>query len=720
MGTTTQLGVRFGAAMSAGRIYWGQIATVLGMMLLGIVLATQWTATQLGYQAALGAPDYVIFGYPFYAPWRFFIWWFQYDHYARPIFERGGAIVLVSATIAVASAFAFSRWRAIEEKRSNTYGAARWADSKDIEKFGLTDGDGVILGQWGGEILRHDGDEHVLVVAPTNTGKSVGVSLPTGLVWPHSYFTLDLKGENWAITSGLRAAYGPVFRFAPASPDTHRYNPLTQIRRGETEIGDAQVLADMLVDPEGSLRERTHWQLRAFELLVTAMLWTLYAEEQKTLARVAYILADPQRPVLQLFGAMLTRPIRDGAPHPAVAAGARQFLDMAEAERSGVISTALGYLALFRDPILARATETSDFAIEDLIIGDKPVSLYVIVPPEEISRLRPVLRLIFNQILKRLTEIAGGMDGKGRRVLLMLDEFTQLGRLDFFENALAYIRGYRIKACLVAQSLNQIAKAYGENNSILDNAHIRVAYACNDERTAKRISDMLGVTTETRSQMNYAGSRMAPWLGHTMVSRQEVPRPLLTPGEVMQLPPDDSLIFAGGSAPIRAKKVRYFKSKLFKERVRPKIIIDPPKGPGLPSAWDALSATQSSAGAAAKNHSGAQTTSAKPTGAPAKMHDDAKPSADAKNAAGASEPQSAPADPSAGVRDAMRQHAFEFSQTPSMAMESPAANAPDEFAEPAIEQQLADDGLDIPMTGPAAAIRQAFFERKSLDLDMGQ
>jgi type IV secretion system protein VirB11 len=137
--------------------------------------------------------------------------------------------------------------------------------------------------------------------------------------------------------------------------------------------------------------------------------------------------------------------------------------------------------------------------------------------------------------------------------------FPQLGKLDFFEHALAYIRGYRIKACLVAQSLNQIVQAYGEHSSILDNAHVRVAFACNDERTAKRISDMLGVTTETRAQMNYAGSRMAPWLGHTMVSRQEVPRPLLTPGEVMQLPASDSLILTGGAPPIRARKVRYFR-----------------------------------------------------------------------------------------------------------------------------------------------------------------
>ncbi|RYD87038.1 MAG: conjugal transfer protein TraG, partial [Sphingomonadales bacterium] len=326
--------------------------------------------------------------------------------------------------------------------------------------------------------------------------------------------------------------------------------------------------------------------VRAFELLVAVILWTLHVEQQKTLARVAELLADPQRPIGDLLDEMLRRPIRDGAPHPGVAAGARQLVDMAEGERSGVVSTALGYLALYRDPLLARATEVSDFSIEDIIAGERPVSLYLVIPPEDMSRLKALLRLVLNQILKRLTEVAARAPGTGRRVLLMLDEFPQLGRLDFFEHALAYIRGYRIKACLVAQSLNQIAQAYGEHSSILDNAHVRVAYACNDERTARRISEMLGVTTETRAQMNYAGSRMSPWLGHTMVSRQEVARPLLTPGEVMQLPPTDALVLTGGSPPIRAKKVRYFDNPAFRSRVRPAVSFPPPRGRGVPTGWD--------------------------------------------------------------------------------------------------------------------------------------
>lgn len=573
--------------MGAGRLYWGQIIAVLSVFLMSAVVATQWVADALGYQPQLGPPDSVLMGLRLYAPWKFLVWWYRYDVYARDIFQTGALIFLSGVGLAVATAFAFSLWRSREARNANTYGTARWANTRDIKRLRLTSGDGVILGAWNHRLLRHDGDEHVLVVAPTNTGKSVGVSLPTGLVWRHSYIALDLKGENWAITSGLRQSFGPVYRFAPTEAGSHRYNPLTQIRRREEEVRDTQILADMLVDPEGALRERSHWQLRAFELLVAVILWTLYVEQQKTLARVAELLADPRRPIVKLLEEMLCRPIKDGAPHPVVAAGARQLLDMAEAERSGVVSTALGYLVLYRDPVLARATEVSDFSIEDIITGSRPVSLYLVIPPEDISRLKALLRLVLNQILKRLTEIASQNQGSGHRVLLMLDEFPQLGRLDFFEHALAYIRGYRIKACLVAQSLNQITQTYGEHSSILDNAHVRVAFACNDERTAKRISDMLGVTTETRAQMNYAGSRMAPWLGHTMVSRQEVPRSLLTPGEIMQLPPTDALILTGGARPIRAKKIRYFDHPAIRARVRPAVSVRFMRGPGVSTDWDA-------------------------------------------------------------------------------------------------------------------------------------
>jgi type IV secretion system protein VirD4 len=135
--------------------------------------------------------------------------------------------------------------------------------------------------------------------------------------------------------------------------------------------------------------------------------------------------------------------------------------------------------------------------------------------------------------------------------------------------ALAFMAGYGLKAFLIAQSLNQIEKAYGPNNSILDNCHVRVSFATNDERTAKRVSDALGTATEMRAMKNYAGHRLSPWLGHLMVSRQETARPLLTPGEVMQLPPSDEIVMVAGIHPIRTKKARYYEDARLTERILP-------------------------------------------------------------------------------------------------------------------------------------------------------
>ena len=154
-------------------------------------------------------------------------------------------------------------------------------------------------------------------------------------------------------------------------------------------------------------------------------------------------------------------------------------------------------------------------------------------------------------------------------LLMMLDEFVALGRLDFFEASLAFMAGYGIRVYLIAQSLNQVDKAYGEHNSILDNCHVRVIFSTNDERTAKRVSDALGVATEQRAMRNYAGHRLAPWLAHVMVSRQETARPLLTQGEVMQLPPADELVLVSGMPPIRAKKLQYYKDANFRARLVP-------------------------------------------------------------------------------------------------------------------------------------------------------
>jgi type IV secretion system protein VirD4 len=241
-------------------------------------------------------------------------------------------------------------------------------------------------------------------------------------------------------------------------------------------------------------------------------------------------------------------------------------MNKSENERSGVLSTAMSFLGLYRDPVVAKVTSRCDWRITDLVEHNQPATLYLVVPPSDISRTKPLVRLVLNQIGRRLTEELNARTRR-HRMLLMLDEFPALGRLDFFESALAFMAGYGLKAFLIAQSLNQIEKAYGPNNSILDNCHVRVAFATNDERTARRVSDALGTATELRAMKNYAGHRLSPWLGHLMVSRQETARPLLTPGEIMQLPPGDELVLVSGVPPIRARKARYYEDKRLTSRV---------------------------------------------------------------------------------------------------------------------------------------------------------
>lgn len=555
--------------MSATKILWGQIILVLLVVLATVWTATQWTAAQLGYQPQLGTPLFILFDTPIYPPTALFWWWFSYEAYAPGIFRRGGTIAAGGGIVAIGVAIAMSVWRAREVRNANTYGTAKWATRRDVKSAGLFGEDGVVLGRFDGAYLRHDGPEHVLCFAPTRSGKGVGLVVPTLLTWPGSAIVHDIKGENWNLTAGFRARFGRVLLFDPTNRESAAYNPLLEIRRGEWEVRDVQNVADILVDPEGSLERRNHWEKTSHSLLVGAILHVLYAEEDKTLAGVANFLSDPRRPIEATLRAMMsTAHLGERGPHPVVASAARELANKSDNERSGVLSTAMSFLGLYRDPVVAAVTRRCEWRIADLVEGDRPVTLYLVVPPSDISRTKPLIRLVLNQIGRRLSEDLKASATR-RRLLLMLDEFPALGRLDFFESALAFMAGYGMKAFLIAQSLNQIEKAYGPNNAILDNCHVRVCFATNDERTAKRVSDALGTATEMRAMKNYAGHRLSPWLAHLMVSKQETARQLLTPGEIMQLPPDEEIVMVAGTHPIRATKARYFEDGRFKQRVLP-------------------------------------------------------------------------------------------------------------------------------------------------------
>ena len=561
--------------MTPTKLLVGQILIVFAIMVLGVWASTQWAAAMLGYQAQLGVAWFRFADFPIYRPWQIFIWWYEYDAYAPHIFDKAGSLAAASGLLGCASAIGGSLWRARQSRLVTTYGSARWATARETKAAGLHGPRGVFLGKLRDDYLRHDGPEHIMAFAPTRSGKGVGLVIPTLLSWTGSAVIHDIKGENWQLTAGWRGTFSHALLFNPTDLRSARYNPLLEVRRGTNEVRDVQNIADILVDPEGALERRNHWDKTSHALLVGAILHVLHAEQEKTLARVANLLSDPQRSFAATLKRMMTSnhigTAKQPMVHPVVASAARELLNKSENERSGVLSTAMSFLGLYRDPTVAAVTSTCDWRISDLVGGKQPCSLYLVVPPSDISRTKPLIRLVLNQIGRRLTEQldASGASTHKHKLLMMLDEFPALGRLDFFETSLAFMAGYGIRAFLIAQSLNQISKAYGENNAILDNCHVRVCFSTNDERTAKRVSDALGTATEQRAMRNYAGHRLSPWLGHVMVSRQETARPLLTPGEVMQLPPSDEIVMISGLAPIRAKKLRYYEDGNFASRVLP-------------------------------------------------------------------------------------------------------------------------------------------------------
>lgn len=538
----------------------------LGCLLVGLWSSTYLLIARIGGSAIPRGECFSLFGLKVCPPWLWAKWFYLYGARFSNTFQNSLWPIYASILVGIAIAW-LSRLVTAGQKPSTVHGSSRWAQQKEIKELGLLQDHGVVLGQSqkSHAIMRHNGPEHVLVIAPTRGGKGVGLVIPTLLDWQESAVIFDPKGENWQITSGYRSTLGAVFCFDPTSKNTARFNPLMEIRKGELEVKDAQNIADIIIDPDGRLESRNHWQNAAHSLLVGTILHVLYDYERKSLAGIIEFLTKPNSSFEKALEEMVK------SKNPVVNSVAQEMLNKHVEERSGVLSTALSLISIFRDPMVAHATDEHDFCIESLKKSQKPVSLYLVLPPSDISRLRVLLRLMLNQMGRVLTE---KQETSKQRVLFLLDEFPALGRLEFFESALAYIAGYGLKALLICQSLNQLQKAYGERNAILDNCHVRVAFANNDDQTARRLSSLLGEQTLTKEQTSVSGGRFDMLKRNSSVSNIEFARPLMLPSEINRLPQSQEIILVNGMYPILADKVRYYNDKRYKAKVLAPVMLE--------------------------------------------------------------------------------------------------------------------------------------------------
>jgi type IV secretion system protein VirD4 len=554
-------------------------------------LATQFVAWRFAYHPALGEP--LIGG--LYVPWSWIVWQAKFQTSGPQTFKMLHAgIGMAGALAAAAALFVLSSRGRRAQRHDGIHGTAHWATAEEIEETGLLGGKGVYVGGWydrHGDLryLRHDGPEHIAAIAPTRSGKGVGLVVPTLLSWPHSLVVNDLKAELWHMTAGWRetCAGNKVIRFDPAAAaGSAGFNPLDEIRLGTIhEVGDVQNLVTILVDPDGKGLV-DHWAKTSHAFLTGAILYVLYKAQSEgrsgSLPDVALALSDPHRPIEGLYRDMVSNTWAGG--HPTIAAASRDMTNRPEDERGSVLSTAMSFLSLYRDPLIAGNVSRSDFRILDLVNGERPVSLYLIVRVEDKDRMKPLMRLIINQLMRVLLrpdiQYADGrpVAPHQHRLLLMLDEFPSYGKLEVFQEALAYIAGYGVKAYLIMQDRSQLLGAYGRDESIISNCHVRIAYAPNQIETAEWLSRMAGTTTIVKEDITSSGSRYAATLSHVSKTFHQIGRPLITPDEVMRLraprkdatdtivEPGDMLVFVAGHAPIQGTQSLYFRDPVFLER----------------------------------------------------------------------------------------------------------------------------------------------------------
>lgn len=455
-----------------------------------------------------------------------------------------------------------------ESPQRHLYGSAHFATRREIKKMGfLNDKGNVLVGRRGNNLLRYSLTNHLLVFAPSRSGKGVSLVIPNALHWQGSLLALDNKGEIFDATSGYRAFSGNrVFRFSPASPDfkTHCINPLDYVSRDNPSrrIADLHLILDILI--AGSGDENKMWAEEARSLALGLLLWLLQSNRRFALSELASMVKSGNLEdfLLKVIAAHTVADNLITLDHAAYLA-IQNFLQKAPKEQSGVRSTLASMLRLWEDPFICAATNRSDVDFRDF--RKTPITLYFSFGTNQIVRLAPLINLLIQLFLNVMLAHLPKAD-EPVKVLCLLDEINRFGRMDKLKDGFGDLAGYGVHLMPIIQNLGQFYSLYGGRDGsdiFFQNSDLKIGFRQNTPTDKEFLSRECGSRTVRIKNRSYASTREGSQYSESLIER-----PLLSPAEVGSLPKHQAILLTGDGL-IRCKKISYFRDQGFKEKLLP-------------------------------------------------------------------------------------------------------------------------------------------------------
>lgn len=442
----------------------------------------------------------------------------------------------------------------------------------------LNVGPPLVVGVWRGRYLRFTGQQFVLLAAPARSGKGVGIVVPNLLSYPDSVVVLDIKQENFNLTAGFRRARGhEVYLFNPFAEDgrTHRYNPLSAISEGVFRVGDILAIGYALYPVGG---HDDFWKDQARNLFLGIVLLLCEWHDARRTGKTEV----PDYPVT--MGEVLRQSSGNGMPVKAylqqallqnrrLLSGAcvdalNRFLANDDKVLASILATFNAPLTIWANPIVDAATSANDFDLRN--VRKRRMSVYVGITPDHLTEAALLVNLVFSQLVNLNTRQLPQNDPELKvQCLLLMDEFTSVGKIHIIARAVAYMAGYNMRLLSIVQSVSQLESVYGraDARTFVTNHAMQIIYAPREQKDANEYSEILGTFTD-RSRSVSRSSAIFGGRGGSSESFSEQRRPLLLPQELKELGRDKEIILLENTKPILAERICYWRDPAFTSRLR--------------------------------------------------------------------------------------------------------------------------------------------------------